>query len=73
MGINDFPNISDWDVDLHNDPHKRDLCWLNSQVKDLGQSNVRVMVFTHWSPSMDKRSMEPARARHPITTAISTN
>ena len=44
---NDFFAINDWDVDSHNEAHKRDIAWLNTQVAALEQSEVRIMIFTH--------------------------
>ncbi|SPN97511.1 uncharacterized protein DNG_01025 [Cephalotrichum gorgonifer] len=38
VGLNDFFQILDWDVDAHNKMHKRDLAWLNAQVTDLEDS-----------------------------------
>ncbi|KAJ0377547.1 hypothetical protein COL26b_004254 [Colletotrichum chrysophilum] len=32
MGLNDFFQIEDWDIDAHNKAHKQDLAWLNGKV-----------------------------------------
>ena len=73
FGLNDFFQTSDWDVGMHNEAHKRDLAWLNAQVADLEQSDVKVMIFSHWSPSLDARTIEPKHAGSPITSAFSTD
>lgn len=75
MGLNDFYVIDDWDVEKHNAAHERDLTWLNDQVAKLGQdSRVKdVFIFTHWSPSKDKRAIDPVHVCSPITTGFSTN
>ncbi|KAH8665288.1 hypothetical protein BGZ60DRAFT_506259 [Tricladium varicosporioides] len=62
LGLNDFFVINDWDVDLHNEAHKRDIAWLNTQVAELEQSDVRIIIFTHWSPSKDARAIDPRHA-----------
>ncbi|KAI8294541.1 hypothetical protein K4K59_005038 [Colletotrichum sp. SAR11_240] len=31
MGLNDFFQIQDWDIDAHNKAHEQDLAWLNEQ------------------------------------------
>ncbi|RMZ78131.1 hypothetical protein DV738_g3993, partial [Chaetothyriales sp. CBS 135597] len=72
IGLNDFFQTDDWDVARHNEAHKRDLAWLNSQVTDLEHSNVKIMIFSHWSPSLDARAMDPKHVRSPITPAFST-
>ena len=72
FGLNDFFQTSDWDVGMHNEAHKRDLAWLNEQVADLEQSDVKIMIFSHWSPSLDVRSIEPKHAGSPISSAFST-
>ncbi|MCJ1479071.1 hypothetical protein MMC13_007755 [Lambiella insularis] len=34
FGLNDFFQISDWGISMHNEAHKRDLAWLNAQIAD---------------------------------------
>lgn len=70
--LNDFFEISDWDVEMHNAAHKRDLAWLNTQVAGLEQPNVKIMIFSHWSPSLDVRVSDPRHARSPIKSAFQT-
>lgn len=72
-GLNDFFVIADWDVDQHNEAHKRDVAWLNAQVADLEQSDVKIMIFSHWSPSKDVRAIEPQHTGSPISSAFSTD
>lgn len=73
VGLNDFFDIADWDTDSHNEAHKRDVSWLNAQVAELEQSDVQIMIFTHWSPSQDARSVDPKHASSPISSAFSTD
>jgi predicted phosphodiesterase len=72
-GLNDFFVINDWDVDSHNEAHKRDIAWLNTQVAELEQSDVHIMILTHWSPSKDARSINPSHATSSISSAFSTD
>jgi hypothetical protein len=70
LGLNDFFVINEWDVDSHNEAHKRDIAWLNTQVAELEQSDVRIMICTHWSPSKDARAIDPRHATSSITSAF---
>lgn len=72
LGLNDFFQTSDWDAGMHTEAHKRDLAWLNAQIAELEQSDVKIMIFSHWSPSLDVRAVEPSHAGSPITSAFST-
>lgn len=73
LGLNDFYQTSDWDVGMHNDAHKRDLTWLNAQVAELEQSDIRIMILSHWSPTRDARAIDPRHAGSSITSAFSTD
>ena len=57
---------------MHNEAHQRDLAWLNAQVADLEQADVKIMIFSHWSPSRDVRALEPRHVGSPIASAFST-
>jgi predicted phosphodiesterase len=73
LGLNDFFHTNSWDVEVHNAMHKRDLAWLNAQVANLEESNVKIMIFSHWSPSQDARAMDQRHAGSRITSAFSTD
>jgi hypothetical protein len=73
MGLNDFFQTSEWDVGMHNEAHRQDLAWLNGQVAELEGSDVKIIIFTHWSPSMDVRAVDPRHVKSPITSAFSSN
>ncbi len=73
MGINDFYQISDWTADMHNDVHRRDVAWLNAQVADLEQSDVNIIIFSHWSPSQDTRAIDPKHMGSSITSGFFTD
>ena len=59
MGLNDFFQTTGWDVAAHNAAHSRDLSWLNAQVTALEDSDVKIIVFSHWSPTLDARATDP--------------
>ena len=71
LGLNDFFQTSDWDVNMHNEVHKRDLAWLKAQVEELAQSDVKIIILSHWSPSLDADALEPRHAGSPITSGFS--
>lgn len=73
FGLNDFFHIDGWDVRMHNEAHTRDLAWLNAQVADLEQSDVKIMIFSHWSPSLDIRAVDPKHSGSPIASAFATD
>ncbi|KAK1687648.1 calcineurin-like phosphoesterase [Colletotrichum godetiae] len=72
MGLNDFFQTSDWDVQAHNNAHNRDVAWLNAQVLELENSDVEV-ILSHWNPSRDERSIDPRFAQSPITSGFATD
>ncbi|KAF6807448.1 ser thr protein phosphatase [Colletotrichum sojae] len=74
MGLNDFFQTGeDWDVAAHNAAHARDVAWLNECVTELGLANARIIVFSHWSPSGDSRSVDPRHAGSPIGPGFATD
>ncbi|KAF2107973.1 calcineurin-like phosphoesterase [Lophiotrema nucula] len=73
MGLNDFFQTDDWDVGAHNAAHERDLAWLNATVTELEQSDAKVIILTHWSPTVDARSTDPKHAASAISSAFSTD
>ncbi|KAK4033327.1 hypothetical protein C8A01DRAFT_40215 [Parachaetomium inaequale] len=76
MGLNDFFHTDGgWDVDAHNAAHERDLAWLNAQVADLeGSDDVQnIIIFSHWSPTLDARGADPRHAGSPVASAFATD
>jgi hypothetical protein len=73
FGVNDFFQIHDWEVTTHNEAHRRDLAWLNDQVRNLQGSDLQVLIFTHWSPSTHERSSDPKHANSAIRSGFSTD
>jgi len=73
LGLNDFYQTDNWDVDAHNEMHRRDLSWLNAQVADLEGSDAKIVIFSHWSPTMDARAIDPRHVGSLATSAFSTD
>ncbi|KAK0610818.1 calcineurin-like phosphoesterase [Immersiella caudata] len=72
--LNDFSNIGGWSVEAHNAAHKRSLDWLNARVAELEQEeDVKMVILTHWSPSLDPRATEARHRGGPISSAFSTD
>ncbi|KAK4173189.1 Metallo-dependent phosphatase-like protein [Triangularia setosa] len=67
--LNDFYRIRGWSVEDHNRVHDEDKKWLNKQMEDIEQegtdvgSKRRVVIFTHHSPTVDRRANH---ARHEL-------
>lgn len=77
MGLQDFFQTTSWDTKTHNAAHDKDLDWLNSQVQRYQQMpdarKIRIVILTHWSPTMDPRSLDPRHANSPITPGFATD
>ncbi len=73
MGINDFYQTRDWTTNSHNDSHRRDVTWLNTEVSKLEKSDVKIMILSHWSPSQDPRTMDARHSGSSITCGFSTD
>ncbi|KAK3940710.1 Metallo-dependent phosphatase-like protein [Diplogelasinospora grovesii] len=65
----------DWDVEMHNEWHRRDLAWLNEQVGKMEDDEgvKSIVVLTHWSPTRDHRAADPRHVNSPITAGFSTD
>ncbi len=72
LGLNDFFVINDWDVNSQRSA-ERDIAWLNTQVAGLEQSDVLIMIFTHWSLSRHARAVDPRQATNSTTSAFLTD
>ncbi len=79
--LNDFYYSGDgWTVEAHNAAHERDLKWLNETVSELElegggdeDEGVKIMIVSHWSPSMDPRGTEPCHQGSEIQSAFCTD
>ncbi|KAJ4294505.1 hypothetical protein N0V90_008196 [Kalmusia sp. IMI 367209] len=73
VGLNDFFYIANWEVRAHTAAHERDVAWLNEQVDALKQTSTKIVILTHWSPSVDDRSTDPKHVASSISCAYSTD
>lgn len=75
MGLNDFVDINDWDVEAHNNAHRQDLAWLNTEVARLEKKLdvSKIIIFSHWSPSRDPNAADPRHLGSKITPGFSTD
>lgn len=75
FGLNDFFRIDAWTVEQHVSAHERDLAWLNSRVSALAQElpDRRIVVFTHHSPTIDHRTVNPRTAGNKISSGFATD
>ncbi|KAL2004944.1 hypothetical protein VTN00DRAFT_2794 [Thermoascus crustaceus] len=71
----DFKETLDWDVDAHNLAHEADLSWLNAQVSHIedAEPHRQIVIFTHHSPTVDKRAVDPKHRGSEVSTAFSTD
>lgn len=73
--LNDFRRIQDWSVEDHNAAHESDLAWLNDQVKHISKTEPQrqVAVFTHYSPTLDARAVDPRHSASPVSSGFATD
>ncbi|KAK4134791.1 hypothetical protein BT67DRAFT_281374 [Trichocladium antarcticum] len=72
FGLNDFFQIRDWDVDAHNEAHRRDLAWLNAKVADLegASEDVRIVIMSHWCPIVNDQASDPRHVGSRISSGF---
>jgi hypothetical protein len=71
----DFKDIANWTVENHVDGHLSDLEWLNTQVSEISRSEPHreIAIFTHHSPSIDGRAIDPAHKESEVTSGFATD
>ncbi|KAJ0309602.1 hypothetical protein COL516b_002851 [Colletotrichum fioriniae] len=73
-GLNDFREIDGWTVEEHCQLHKQDLAWLNDKVNAISaDSDRKIVIFTHYSPTEDIRAVEPCHAQSDIKSGFQTD
>ena len=74
-GLNDFRQIEGWSVELHNEAHKRDIEWLDGQVQAIERNEPKrkIVILTHYAPTVDERSVDPQHRRSSISLGFSTD
>lgn len=73
LGLQDFFQTSTWSARAHNEAHAGDLAWLNHQVITRANTNVKIIILTHWSPTTDLRALDPKHAESRITAGFATD
>lgn len=75
LGLNDFCRIGDWTVEQHVEAHARDLAWLNERVAAIARESpgCRIVIFTHHSPTIDERTVNPRFAASKIASGFATD
>ncbi|KXJ90183.1 hypothetical protein Micbo1qcDRAFT_196354 [Microdochium bolleyi] len=73
LGVKDFYNIDSWTVEEHSSTFEQDLAWLNNEVQSLQGAGHKVVIFTHHSPTLDKRALDPRHKDSPIISGFATD
>ncbi|KAI2606577.1 hypothetical protein GGR54DRAFT_644191 [Hypoxylon sp. NC1633] len=73
FGINDFYNTSDWAVEEHDAAFERELNWLNEKVTSLEGSRRKVVILTHYSPTLDERASDPKHRNSSIRSGFASD
>jgi hypothetical protein len=75
FGMNDFYHIKDWTIEDHDKKHKSDLAWLNHEVTRLttDEPDRKIVILTHYSPTVDPRSIDPAHTNSKISSGFMTD
>jgi len=75
FGVNDFYHIADWSVEKHREAHSRDVTWLDDHVSAIASAEPqrKVVILTHYSPTVDPRSIDPTHRGRNISSGFSTD
>ncbi|KAI1121456.1 Ser/Thr protein phosphatase superfamily [Nemania abortiva] len=73
IGVQDFYMIDNWTVEKHTARFEEELAWLNSQVDTLNGEDKKVVIFTHYSPTVDDRATDPKHRRSRIQSGFVTD
>jgi len=59
--LNSERGIRNWTLERHEDEHRKDLGWLNSQISTIerDEPHRQVIIATHYSPTIDPRANDP--------------
>lgn len=68
----DFKGIREWTVEDHNEAHRSDVEWLNSQVATITAAEPKreIVIFTHHCPTKDVRALDPRFLDSPVSTGF---
>ncbi|KAK4442633.1 hypothetical protein QBC34DRAFT_452985 [Podospora aff. communis PSN243] len=73
LGLNDFHLTTSWTPRQHARAHEEHLGWLNGQVRELEGSGRKVVVFTHYAPTKDERTVEERHWGSVLQSGFSTD
>ncbi|KAH7029070.1 Ser/Thr protein phosphatase superfamily [Microdochium trichocladiopsis] len=73
FGIKNFYHISGWTVEEHDENFQQELSWLNDQVRNRQDKDDRLVIFTHHSPSLDDRAMDPKHKNSLILSGFASD
>ena len=75
FGMNDFYYIEDWSVEKHCEAHDLDVARLNDQVSTISSAEPHrtVVILTHYCPTKDLRTIDPAHGNSNISSGFSTD
>jgi hypothetical protein len=66
--------IRDWSLERHQDEHRKDLAWLNDQVRSLqNEPHRQVIIATHHSPTIDPRATDPKHRGDAMSSDLATD
>lgn len=73
--FNEVRGIRGWGLDEHMAEHQKDVEWLNSQVKELGEREPQrqIIIATHHCPTIDVRAVDPKHRNSPISSGFMTD
>ncbi|EKG16434.1 Metallo-dependent phosphatase [Macrophomina phaseolina MS6] len=71
----DFYQIKSWTVEAHTAAHAENLAWLNASVSAITKAEPerQVIILTHYSPTSDKRSIDPRHANSKNSSGFLTD
>ncbi|KAI8949884.1 Ser/Thr protein phosphatase superfamily [Xylaria longipes] len=73
--VQDFYKTTDWTVQDHTARFEEELAWLNNQVAALEAlgGNRKIIALTHYSPSLDERTVDPRHRNSHIQAGFATD
>ncbi len=72
MFISDFRCIRNWNVELNNDEHKKDVEFIVNEIKKAKQNNKQLLVITHHAPYV-KGTSRPEHEGSPLSSVFATD
>ncbi|OSS49646.1 hypothetical protein B5807_05907 [Epicoccum nigrum] len=75
FGLNDFYHIENWTVEEHVQKHESELRWLKAEVQRLTKEEPdhKIIIMSHYSPTVDIRSINPKHSNSNISSGFMTD